>query len=252
MLVSVGGDWRYYDGTTAPNRNWTKLSFDDSAWLSGPGLFGYGNGNEATVVSYGTNPDSKRATVYFRQTFEVEAVELIEKMTFKLLRDDAAAVYVNGEQVYRDSNLSRTARHTTYATSTIVDESAYATFEVAVSLLTNGKNVVTAEAHQASRTSSDLSFALFGKAHMFPGAWVTLKSDSSNNMNDIVYLNVKESPFTMFFDSKLQKKYIVEASTNLSDWDEVQVIKGNGDSIEFNPTPQPEKKARFFRIRLNR
>ncbi len=252
MLVLVGSEWRYYDKATAPSRNWIKPSFDDSAWSSGPGLFGYGNGFEATIVSYGTNPESKRATAYFRQTFEVDAVELIEKMTFKLLRDDAAAVYLNGKQIYRDSNLSKTARHTTYATSTIVDETAYATFEVLGSRLANGKNVVTAEVHQASRTSSDLSFALFGKAHMLPGAWVTLKVDSSNNANDLIYINVTESRFTIFFDSKLQKTYTIEASANLIDWDEAQVINGNGDRVEFNPTPQPGEKARFFRIRLNR
>ena len=252
MLVLVGSEWRYYDKATAPSRNWIKPSFDDSAWSSGPGLFGYGNGFEATIVSYGTNPESKRATAYFRQTFEVDAVELIEKMTFKLLRDDAAAVYLNGKQIYRDSNLSKTARHTTYATSTIVDETAYATFEVLGSRLANGKNVVTAEVHQASRTSSDLSFALFGKAHMLPGAWVTLKVDSSNNANDLIYINVAESRFTIFFDSKLQKTYTIEASANLIDWDEAQVINGNGDRVEFNPTPQPGEKARFFRIRLNR
>ena len=94
MLVSVGSKWRYYDKVTAPSRNWIKPSFDDSAWSSGPGLFGYGNGYEATIVSYGTNPQSKRATAYFRQTFEVDAAELIDSMTFKLLRDDAAAVYL--------------------------------------------------------------------------------------------------------------------------------------------------------------
>ena len=251
-LVSVGGDWRFYDGATAPNRNWTKPSFDDSRWSSGPGLFGYGNGNEATVVSYGTNPESKRATVYFRQTFEVDAVELIDKMTFKLLRDDAAAVYLNGKQVYRDSNLPGTARHTTYATSTIVDENAYATFEVAGSQLANAKNVVTAEVHQASRTSSDLSFALFGKAHLNAGAWVTLKVKSSNNTNEIIYLNVKVNPFTMVFDSKMRKTYIVEASTNLSDWNETQVIEGNGNKVEHKPTLELGEKARFFRIRQNR
>ena len=252
MLVSVGGNWRYYDGTIAPNRNWTKLSFDDSAWLSGPGLFGYGNGNEATVVSYGTNPDSKRATVYFRQTFELNAVELIEKMSFKLLRDDAAAVYVNGEQVYRDSNLSRTAQHTTYATSTIVDESAYATFDVVGNRLTNGKNVVTAEVHQASRTSSDLSFALFGKAQIYPGARVTLKVYSGVISGEMISLNVKENPFTVIFESKMLKAYIVESSTDLINWEIAQVINGTGDTIEYIPKPQPGVNARFFRIRLNR
>jgi hypothetical protein len=133
-----------------------------------------------------------------------------------------------------------------------VDENAYATFEVDGSRLAKGENIIAAEVHQASRISSDLSFALFGKAHQYPGAWVTLKVDSSNNTNDLIYLNVKESPFTIVFDSELQKTYIVEASTNLSDWNEAQVIKGNGDSVEFSPTPQPGEKARFFRIRLNR
>jgi hypothetical protein len=106
--------------------------------------------------------------------------------------------------------------------------------------------------HQANRTSSDLSFALFGKAHLFPGAWVTLKVDTDNNSTGFAHLNVKENPFTIVFDSQLQKTYTVEASTNLSDWEETQVIKGNGDTIEYKPTPQPGEKARFFRIRLNR
>jgi hypothetical protein len=252
MLVLVGGDWRYYDKATAPNRSWTKPGFDDSAWSSGPGLFGYGNGYEATIVSYGTNTKSKRATAYFRQSFEVDAVELIDKMTFRLIRDDAAAVYLNGKQIYRDSNLSRTARHTTYATSTIVDENAYATFEVSGSRLANGKNVVTAEVHQASRTSSDLSFALFGKTHEYPGAWVTLNVKSSEKPGEIIHLNVNENPFLFTFGSINGKMYIIESSKDLKRWEKIQVVDGNGDTIFYKPTLQPGEKARFFRIRLTR
>ena len=121
-VVSVRDLWSYYDGVTAPGRDWLKPGFDDGAWAAGPGLLGYGNGNEATKISYGTNPENKRAVAYFRQTFEVDTVELIDRLTFKLLRDDAAAVYLNGREVYRDGNLPRTARHTTYASSTIIDE----------------------------------------------------------------------------------------------------------------------------------
>ena len=251
-LVSVGGEWHYYDGVSAPSRNWAKPDFDDSAWQAGPGLLGYGNGNEATEVSYGTNPDSKRATVYFRQTFDVDAVELIDRMTFKLLRDDAAAVYLNGREVYRDSNLSRAARHTTFANSTIVNENAYATFEAKGDWLVKGKNVIAAEVHQASRTSSDLSFALFCKAHQYPGAFVTLKTESDQNDDELINLNVKEKPFSIIFASKILKIYIIESSTDLSRWERTQVINGTGDTIEYKPTPQPAEKARFFRIRLNR
>ena len=252
MLVSVGGEWHYYDLATAPSRNWAKSNFDDSVWQAGPGLLGYGNGNEATEVSYGTNPESKRATVYFRQIFDVEAVELIDRVTFKLLRDDAAAVYLNGMEVYRDKNLSRTARHTTYASSTIVDENAYATFEVDGSRLVNGKNVIASEVHQANRTSSDLSFALFGKAHQFPGAWVTLKTGLDINEDEFINLNVKAKPFKIIFGSKLKKSYTIESSIDLSRWESSQVINGTGDNVEFIPISKPTEKARFFRVRLNR
>ena len=251
-LVSVGGEWRYYDLATAPSRNWNKLDFDDSSWQAGPGLLGYGNGNEATEVSYGTNPDSKRATVYFRQIFDVEAVELIDRITFKLLRDDAAAVYLNGLEVYRDKNLSRTARHTTYATSAIVDENAYATFEVDGSRLVNGKNVIASEVHQANRTSSDLSFALFGKTHQFPGAFVTLKIELDKIEDEYINLNVKVNPFKLVFDSNLKNSYTIESSDDLSRWESSQVVNGTGDTIEFVPIPKPNKKAVFFRVRLNR
>ena len=252
MLVSVGGEWHYYDLATAPSRNWAKSDFDDSAWQAGPGLLGYGNGNEATQVSYGTNPTRKRATVYFRQIFDVEAVELIDRVTFKLLRDDAAAVYLNGMEVYRDKNLSRTARHTTYASSPIVDENAYATFEVDGSRLGNGKNVIASEVHQVNRTSSDLSFALFGKAHQFPGAWVTLKIELDINEDESIILNVKVKPFKIIFASKLKNSYTIESSDDLSRWESSQVINGTGDNVEFIPISKPTEKARFFRVRLNR
>ena len=252
MLVSVGGEWHYYDLATAPSRNWAKSDFDDSAWQAGPGLLGYGNGNEATQVSYGTNPTRKRATVYFRQIFDVEAVELIDRVTFKLLRDDAAAVYLNGIEVYRDKNLSRTARHTTYASSPIVDENAYATFEVDGSRLGNGKNVIASEVHQVNRTSSDLSFALFGKAHQFPGAWVTLKIELDINEDESIILNVKVKPFKIIFASKLKNSYTIESSDDLSRWESSQVINGTGDNVEFIPISKPTEKARFFRVRLNR
>ncbi len=251
MVVSVGGRWSFYDEVTAPNRNWAKPDFDDSAWPVGPGLLGYGNGNEATEISYGTNPDNKRATAYFRQTFEVDAVELIDRLTFKLLRDDAAAVYLNGKEVYRDSNLSRTARHTTFASSTIVDENAYATFELSGARLTNGKNVIAAEVHQASRNSSDLSFALFGKSHQYPGAWVTLKTEKEHSGDDYISFNDNETTFTIFFTSNRGIRYVIESSADLTEWEQVQVIDGTGDTIEYISLMRPDDKAKFFRLRLN-
>ena len=247
-VVSVGGEWHYYDKATAPNRNWAKLTFDDRDWSIGPGLLGYGNGNEATEISFGTNPDRKNVTAYFRQTFELMDTALIEKVTFKLLRDDAAAIYLNGEEIYRDKNLSRTARHTTTATSSIVNESAFATFEVDGAQFSEGRNVIATEVHQSSRTSSDLSFALFGQAHLIPGNQVTVTVKKGPKSEIISNFNVTENEFEVFFGAKQQKTYILETSTDLNQWNKVQVIEAKGDKVSIKPEFDFRSGARFFRV----
>ena len=248
MVVSVGGEWRYHDKATAPNRNWARSTFDDSGWSVGPGLLGYGNGNEATEISFGTNPDRKNVTAYFRQTFEIEDAILIDKVIFKLLRDDAAAIYLNGEEIYRDKNLSRTARHTTTATSSIVNESAFATFEIDGARFVEGKNLIAAEVHQSSRTSSDLSFALFGQAHLVPGSRVTVSVEKGSKTDIIANFNVTENGFEVSFGSKQQKTYILETSTDLRQWDTVQVIEAKGDKVAITPDFDIRDGARFFRV----
>jgi hypothetical protein len=46
-------------------------TFDDSTWSNGVAQFGYGNGDEKTVVSYGGNANNKYVTTYFRKQFVV-------------------------------------------------------------------------------------------------------------------------------------------------------------------------------------
>ena len=200
------------------------------------------------MISFGTNPDRKNVTAYFRQTFTVDDVGLVEKVTFKLLRDDAAAVYLNGLEIYRDKNLSRTARHTTPATSSIVNESAFATFEVEGSRFAEGENVIAAEVHQSSRTSSDLSFALFGQAKLIPGNRVFIKVDSGEKTEYSIGFNVVENRFEIVFELEMQKKYILETSVDLSQWVEVQVIEGKGDKLILSPDFDVREGARFFRV----
>ena len=249
-IVSIGGDWSYYDKSTAPNRNWFKNSFDDNDWSRGQGLLGYGNGNEVTEISFGTNADRKNVTAYFRQKFQIVDKELIKKVIFKLLRDDAAAIYLNGREIYRDKNLAKSARHTTLASSSIADETAYAVFEVNGNAFIEGRNVIAAEVHQASRSSSDLTFALFGQAYLIPGNRVTIKVEPElKNGLKIIY-NVTESQIRLNFISELAKRYILESSIDLINWDELKVIDGNGDDIEFIKKIDFSEQTRFFRLKM--
>src|SRR6185503_19444915 len=66
VLVSMGSVWKYRDEGTDQGTAWQAPGFDDSAWKSGPAQLGYGEGDEATLIAYGPDPNNKRVTTYFR------------------------------------------------------------------------------------------------------------------------------------------------------------------------------------------
>jgi len=166
-LVPRGSLWSYRDDGTNQGTAWRASEFDDSTWQTGPAQLGYGDDDEATVVSFGGNSNDKHATTYFRHTFEVEDADLVESLSVLLLRDDAAAVYLNGIEIFRDDNLPANANSSTYATST-GDENGEVNFAVESILLVDGENVLAVEVHQANQTSSDISFDLRLSAMVIP------------------------------------------------------------------------------------
>ena len=54
-----------------PAANWQVENFNDNGWQQGPAELGYGDGDEATTVSYGADAGNKYTTTYFRKTFTV-------------------------------------------------------------------------------------------------------------------------------------------------------------------------------------
>ena len=99
VLVSAGSVWRYLDNGSNQGTAWRSPGFNDSAWASGPAQLGYGDGDEATVVSYGANATAKYVTTYFRRTFSVTNPTAYASLQLRVLRDDGAVVYLNGSEV---------------------------------------------------------------------------------------------------------------------------------------------------------
>ncbi|MFV2069900.1 MAG: hypothetical protein ACC645_23285, partial [Pirellulales bacterium] len=166
-LLPSGSTWTYLDDGTDQGVTWREVDFPGaSQWESGPAELGYGDGDEATVVAFvDADPDSpridKNATTYFRTTFDIDDASRIESLMIELLRDDGAAVYLNGTLVAL-SNLAEGAAFDAYAESTVggSGESSFFLFDVPVDLLVDGANLLAVEVHQASPTSSDISFDL--------------------------------------------------------------------------------------------
>jgi hypothetical protein len=154
--------WRYLDNGTDQGIAWTDSFFDDSAWASGQAQLGYGDLDEATVVSFGPNSSIKYITTYFRRQFIVTNAADWSAVTLRLLRDDGAVVYLNGTEINRQNMPSGPVTYQTLATVAVNDPEEDAFFEAPVSpgLLVSGLNTIAVEVHQVNPASTDLSFDL--------------------------------------------------------------------------------------------
>src|SRR5829696_10145978 len=70
-LVPTGATWKYLDNGTDQGTAWRAPSFSDLTWPSGPAQLGYGDGDEATTVGFGSDANNKFITTYFRRAFSV-------------------------------------------------------------------------------------------------------------------------------------------------------------------------------------
>jgi len=166
ILVPGGATWRYLDNGSDQGAAWRAPGFSDASWSFGPAELGYGDAAEgrpeATMVSFGGVENDKHITTYFRHRFNVAAPEQFAVVTLRLLRDDGAAVYLNGTEIRRDNLPGGTITFNTAASGAVPneDEAVFFPSSVDSGLLVAGENVLAVEVHQANATSSDLSFDL--------------------------------------------------------------------------------------------
>ncbi len=156
-LVASGSNWRYLDTGADLGTSWHDPVFVEEGWKLGQAQLGYGDGDEGTSIEFGSD-DNRFATTYFRKSFAVEDPTRVLSLAANVLRDDAAAIYFNGVEIYRDENLPANAGHADYTGDEVADEAAFVTFEVPLELLVGGENVLAVEIHQSSANDEDLSF----------------------------------------------------------------------------------------------
>ncbi len=196
-FLDTGADLGTYDGSSLNTNAWVGAAFNDAAWKSGVAEIGYGDGNDnkapTTVLDYGTDLTAKRLTNYFRKTVTLADLANYANFTLEVFRDDAAAVYVNGTQIYRDTNLPAGAAFDTPATAT-----ANGTISVTVptSAFVNGSNTIAVEVHQESGTSSDVFFdlALYGNVVATSRTYTLFAENASGSATETVTVNFSALP----------------------------------------------------------
>ncbi len=158
-IVAKGAVWKYLDDGSNQGANWIAPAFNDTGWSNGAAILGYGEGDESTVIGYGPQSTNKYITYYFRKSFNVPDPAAYTNLQLEVLRDDGVIVYLNGTEVFRDNMPAGAPTYTTLASDTVEPDS-YLQAKLAASVLVPGTNVLAAEVHQSTLTSSDLTFDL--------------------------------------------------------------------------------------------
>ncbi len=227
-LINQGSDWNYLDEATDYPVDWKNIGFDDSAWKNGFAQLGYGDGDENTVISYGSDPNNKIPTALFRKKFTIEDTAGITNVQLGLNADDGAVVYLNGQEICRNNMPDGTPSFNMYTSNAIANENTFVYFDIAKSLFNPGDNIIACEVHQANRTSSDISFDLsvsynykkYSEAGVFSYNPYII-SDTSYNLSvepefqpidetNGIYLNEIASTTSLFRDEYNEKSGFVE------------------------------------------
>jgi hypothetical protein len=176
-LIASGDGWRYWDSGTNPGAQWNQLGFDASSWPVGVSELGYGDNDEDTTIRCGPSAPTCNANnfaaAFFRREFDLGVLGIgdldrVQSLVASILRDDVAAVFLNGTQVFRDTGLPANAAFNSYAPGTQTTDNLVTDFTVDPSLLRPGVNVVAVQVHQAASDSSDLSFNFTLQAQLAP------------------------------------------------------------------------------------
>jgi ELWxxDGT repeat protein len=193
-IVPFGDRWRYMDAGTNQGIAWRQLNFDDRTWLSGAGEFGFGDGDEATVID-GGRPQTPHITHYFRHRLTTNLTGM-NYAAIQLRRDDGAVVYVTGQEVAR-VNLPRPPAVIGFNTLAVtnvgfllfgneIGEPALDLLPIPISAFTNGTNLLAVELHQSSVVSPESRFDLSFDLALFAFAYDALLTIEAVNNRAIV------------------------------------------------------------------
>ena len=239
LIARGASGWRYRETRSEPPADWKSLSFDDSSaaateWLDctlPAGFVGSTAFSPAvtfgTTVGYGASSDRTKA-YYFRKKFTVSDPAQLSSLTFNIRRDDAAVVWLNNETtatvVSADGTFNPPYTYTT-STPNASSTGVYHGFQIPMSKLVAGENILAVELHQTSVTSSDL-------------------------LLDCELIATSQAPMQLTMATVggqivlhwLDSAAILEQSTDLSQWQPVP-----GGLSPF--TVQQASSAGFFRLR---
>jgi hypothetical protein len=161
-LLDLDSTWKYFDQRQLPDHEWTDLDYDDSDWKEGKGVFGYGNDDVSTVLSYGDDPSDKPLCTWYRTEFTIEDDMDVRALIFKVRFDDGIIIFINGREIGRH-NLPY--GYVDHMTPTNVEFNDWSNkhphgFNYPAREIMPGRNVIALQIHGSSSRSPDMCMAM--------------------------------------------------------------------------------------------
>lgn len=167
VFLDLGASWKYFKGKSEPapgpdgepTKGWTEIEFDDSDWLRGTTGIGYGDDDDALVLS---DMRGNYLSVYLRRAFVVRDPADFENLILEVGYDDGFVAYLNGVEVGRSATMEDAGTPPAYDQDTEpnheVDEGVdLINLSRFAGLLRPGQNVIAIQVHNGTLNSSDLS-----------------------------------------------------------------------------------------------
>jgi hypothetical protein len=101
-LVNHGDTWRYNKGNSPYQADWKTVADSGlgASWQTGPGGFGYGDGDDATVLS---DMSTSYSTIYIRRSFTIDSpVDTNMHLILVMDWDDGFVAWLDGQELKRD------------------------------------------------------------------------------------------------------------------------------------------------------
>ena len=80
-VVLDGSIWSYLVPSAQPDATWIQPDYDDSLWPEGISGFGYGDGDDNTIIE-------QTMSVFIRHQFEIDDLSVIDNALFYMDYDD--------------------------------------------------------------------------------------------------------------------------------------------------------------------
>ncbi len=153
--------WRYDRSATDLGTAWREKNFNDASWPQGPALIADETTTTVepirTAISRLNDAGEYVKTFYFRTRFNLPiATTAGAKLKLRHVVDDGAVFYLNGLEIHR---FGITADPVDYLSDAAGHENVWeGPYDIPITALVPGENVLAAEVHQSGGSSSDMVF----------------------------------------------------------------------------------------------